>query len=98
MDTKELALTPSMTLDFLPIRPIPSPSDDDMTRHQDVSADRRAKSQKGREWGMNGNAAEIDSAGILTWPIREISPWRFCRCEGDRTLKEKTHLYHVMSS
>jgi hypothetical protein len=48
MDTKELALTPSMTLDFLPIRPIPSPSDDDMTlnQDQDMNADGREKRQK----------------------------------------------------
>ena len=47
MDNKELALTPSMTLDFLPIRPMPSPSDDDITNNQMDTFDGRAKKLEG---------------------------------------------------
>ena len=48
MDNKELALTPSMTLDFLPIRPMPSPSDDDITNNQIDNFDGRAKKLEGK--------------------------------------------------
>ena len=89
MDTKELALTPSMTLDFLPIRPIPSPSDDDMTLNQDINADRRVKRQKeaiGNDNSVAGwHAFYTARAGITTLPLKKGTPNdvnRYSSCGG----------------
>jgi hypothetical protein len=83
MDTKELALTPSMTLDFLPIRPIPSPSDDDMTLNQDINADRRVKRQKeaiGNENSVAGWHAFYTAPPAPRHPSVELPP----RCPARR--------------
>jgi hypothetical protein len=39
IETNEPALTPSMATDFLPIRPMPSRSDDDMKKWKEISRD-----------------------------------------------------------
>jgi hypothetical protein len=49
MDTNELALTPSMTLDFLPIRPMPNPRDKDITLEA-AGYLFGLKSENGDEW------------------------------------------------